>query len=105
MAIEILNICDEIELIDRVIKDNPKTMKIYLIKDKDLNTRLLQRWKLIIKFLMIKAKFKLSTNIKQNTLENDLTVNEFFQQFVSSESKFLSEEIDPFLSGIWAGKI
>lgn len=105
MAVEILNICDEIEIIDRVIKDNPKSMKINLIKNNELHTRKLYKSILILRFLMIKLKYKLSTKIQRNTKENDLTVSQFFEQFMSPDHRFINEEIDPFLSGIWAGKI
>jgi protoporphyrinogen/coproporphyrinogen III oxidase len=105
MAVEILNICDELNILDRVIKDNPKAMKIRIISDENLATSELKKWKLVVKFLTIKLKYHLSPKIKQNVKENDLTVTEFFEQFVGKDSKFVNGAIDPFLSGIWAGKI
>lgn len=105
IAVEILNMLDELMMIDRIIKDNPKTMKINIVNDEQLNTTELQKWKLVIKFLWLKAKFYLSPSIRQEIKAHDLTVEEFFELFMEPNSKFVTELIDPFLSGIWAGKI
>jgi len=105
MATEIFNICDEIGILDRVIKDKPKTMKIHMITDQELNAVELKKWKLVLRFLILKAKFYLSSDIRDKTRKNDLTVVEFFEQFMPKDSPFIVNMIDPFLSGIWAGKI
>ena len=46
MAVEIFNVLDEISLLDRVVKDNPKAMKIHMIEDENLNTTELKKIKL-----------------------------------------------------------
>ena len=66
MAVEILNICDELNILDRVIKDNPKAMKIRIISDENLTTKELKKWKLAVKFLTVKLKYHLNSKIKRN---------------------------------------
>ncbi|CAI2360720.1 unnamed protein product [Moneuplotes crassus] len=105
MAVEILNVLDELKILDRVIKDKPRTMKINIVQDETLKTAQLKKWKLVWKFLQIKLKYSLDKNIQKNTHENDLTVKEFMKQFTKEDDKFVTHSIDPFLSGIWAGKI
>lgn len=80
-------------------------MKINIIKDEDCNTFELKKWRLVLKFLTIKMKYYLSSDIQSKVKQNDMSVREFLELFVNKDDHFLNNNIDPFLSGIWAGKI
>ena len=105
MTTDLLNMFDELHLLNRIIKDQPRKMKIHLIQDENLKTTTLQKWKLILKFIWFKIRYKIDKRVQKKVFENDLTVEQFFEIYMRKEHNFITKIIDPFLSGIWAGKI
>ena len=80
-------------------------MKIHIIQDENLKATLLQKWKIILKFIWFKIIFKIDSTTLNIVMQHDPTVEQFFDIYMREESDFVRKIIDPFLSGIWAGNI
>jgi protoporphyrinogen oxidase len=90
---EVLNMCDEIGVLNRVCKPYPRSMKINVVGEGRLST-------LKVVGFLAKLRLKLRQNID---LSDDPSIKELLSTLTTTKN--IDTVIDPMMSGVWAGDI